>query len=326
MSGPPWGAWTGRRTYTFPMVRRLALVLGREAAEDRRLAEAVRALEGRGFELERRVISDDAPAEALARAAAEAGREAVVACGGDGTLHEVARGVLAAGAPCAVGVVPFGTGNDFAGAAGVPDAPAEALELVAARDPVPIDVGVCDGRAFVNVASGGFPAQITSEVDSGVKSLLGRFSYALTGLARVTGERSGEPVRLRWPDGDWEGPLFGFAVGNGRRAGGGFQVCPRALLDDGLLDVLLLPEAPDRSLLELFLDHRRLVADAEADVLRYLQVPWLELESRASSRLQVNLDGEPVQGDRFRFEVRPRALPFHLPDRAPLSQRGVSGP
>src|SRR5439155_12833525 len=165
---------------------------------------------------------------------------------GDGTLQEVVQGVARAGLParCAVGVVPLGTANDFAAGVDIPRGdPLAALDLIATTAPTPIDLGRVGDRCFLNVASGGFVTGVTAATPEGMKRLLGGVAYLLTGLVSW-GSIEAKPVWLRGPDLAWDGNLYVLAVGNGRRAGGGFRVCDRARLDDGLFDVLVVSEMP----------------------------------------------------------------------------------
>ncbi len=112
------------------------------------------------------------------------------------------------------------------------------------------------------------------------------------------------------------GPLL---PGNGRQAGGGVPLCPNALIDDGLLDLTILPELDRKARGEAF---SRLVREGAAAIpvqLATAQSPWIEVES--ADDLNINLDGEPVLVKRFRVECRPRALPVRLGESAPFSRR-----
>src|SRR5690606_38700939 len=117
-------------------------------------------------ELERDAVVTQGPhdAERLAQEAADKGYEAVVAVGGDGTLHEVLNGALQSRRTPAVGVIPAGTGNDFARSATLPRDPERAYQVCRLGRAEPIDVGLVNGRAFINVAGFGFDAAVAEEV------------------------------------------------------------------------------------------------------------------------------------------------------------------
>ena len=105
---------------------------------------------------------------------------------------------------------------------------------------MPIDVGEVNGRYFVNVASGGFGAEITATTPRDLKAALGGIAYSIVGLARIW-ELKPYHGTYTGPDGVTEnGTMIFMAVGNNRFAGGGFEVAPRADLQDGLLDVAVL--------------------------------------------------------------------------------------
>jgi lipid kinase YegS len=303
------------------MPRRLHLVVHAKVAADTRLMAAVEAVRGRGHEVVEQLTESPGSAARLAEAAALAGADAIVAAGGDGTLHEVLQGVAAAGLPakCGVGVVPLGTANDFAAGAGIPiDDPVAALDLVAAAEPTPIDLGRVGDRYFLNVASGGFVSEVTTATPEAMKKLLGGVAYLLTGLVSW-GSIEARPVRLRGPGLDWDGKLYVLAVGNGRQAGGGFRLCDGARLDDGLFDVVVIAEAPFDEALGILADLLAGSRPPSSDHVHHYRLPWLEVE--AADGMTFNLDGEPHSGQFFRFDVLPRHLRFFLPSTAPLVGR-----
>ena len=299
---------------------RIRIILHGKAAAVDAIRDAVLAHRHAGHTVEVRVTWEAGDTIRMAQEAVRDGVGAIVAGGGDGTLSEVVDGLLleeeGRRPRRGVGVLPYGTANDFAAACGIPrDDPLAALGLVTGGRPRWIDVGRLGDRAFVNVATAGFGATITNETPEDLKRLLGGAAYLLTGLTRF-GAIGAEHGRLAAPDFDWEGSFYGLAVGNGRLAGGGFAVCPDALLNDGLLDVALLPEVPVGDLLRVLGGFLGDDPDAVRDGVVYLRTPWLEVT--APGGLHVNLDGEPIDGTAFRFEAMPRLLPMFLPPTAPL--------
>jgi lipid kinase YegS len=307
------------------MARTVRVIAHGKAAADELLRAAVLAVRERGHSVGVRVTWEAGDAARFAREAVRDGVETVVAAGGDGTLHDVLQGLVADGPQrrTALGVIPMGTANDFASAAGLPAGdPVGALEFIAGGRPTLIDVGRVNGRYFVNVASGGFVTEVTASTSDEMKTVLGGAAYLLKGLFSV-GSIQARPARLNAPAWEWEGNLYVLAVGNGRQAGGGFKLFERAALDDGLLDVLLIPEVPLDQLLGLFTLVTSGSLPEDHPHLTYRQVPRLAVE--APDGMRFNLDGEPYQGTSFRFEVVPRAVPFHLPAGAPLAD-GQSAP
>lgn len=304
--------------------RSIWVVANERAIADPLLGEAVDALVERGHRIEVRQIEGAGAAPRLAAEGVAAGFESIVAAGGDGTLNEVVNGVAQSGkwAECAVGVLPFGTANDFATACRIPlNEPLVALSLIAEGPIRPIDVGRVNQTLFINVASAGACAEITTETNPDAKKLLGGFAYFLTGLASVT-NLCAKSVTVRAPGFEWSGAALAITVANGRQAGGGFRVAPNAVLDDGLLEGMIIPEVPLDQFLALIGDFSRLDQEADFSHLQQFRGPWVEIE--APDGLQVNADGEPLSGTRFRFETTETRLRFHLPPIAPLSDGGRS--
>ncbi|RBG54853.1 lipid kinase YegS, partial [Xanthomonas oryzae pv. oryzae] len=132
----------------------------------------------------------------------------------------------------------------FATAANVPITPLDALTLIAERVAQPVDLLRIDAehgpRWCANVASGGFGTQVTVETDEGLKKMLGGLAYLITGMSRL-GRIDPIGARFNGPDFSWEGEFIALGLGNGRQAGGGQALCPEAVIDDGLLDVTIVP-------------------------------------------------------------------------------------
>lgn len=298
--------------------RHLALVLHGKAAGRPEVRAAVEAVRADGHKVDVRVTWEAGDAVRLANAAAAEGVDTVVAGGGDGTLNEVVSGVVDGSGPpgCSLGLIPLGTANDFAHCCQIPiDDPTAALRLAVETEARPMDLATISGRVVVNLASGGFGARVTVETPPDMKKTLGKLSYLLTGATRFN-EFGAEEGSLRGPDFEWQGRIVALAVGNGRQAGGGIQLCPEAMLDDGLLDVAVLPEIPKEKQNEKFkVLVKEGLAAVEREVVR-ARLPWVEIDAPAG--LHVNLDGEPVHEKHFRFEARKGWLKFHLPAGAPV--------
>jgi YegS/Rv2252/BmrU family lipid kinase len=181
--------------------------------------------------------------------------------------------------------------------------------LCATGAPRKIDIGVCNGRPFVNVASGGFGAEVTATTPPKMKQALGGAAYSLMGL--ITALKL-TPYRgtLTTPEGTVAGELLLLAVCNGRQAGGGYVVGPQARLDDGLLDVLIVPNVSVDAWGQVLHDLLNR-GQQPGERVHYLQVPKLEIT--AERPLYINLDGEPLLDAHFEFRVLPKRLSAVLP-------------
>ncbi len=298
------------------------LILNGKSAGDDDLRAAVQTLRESGIALEVRVTWEDGDAERYVAEAIADGVDTVIAAGGDGTLSEVAttlahRDATADALP-SLGLVPLGTANDFATAAGIPDGPLAALQLVREVAAAPLDLlrDADDGIHWcANLASGGFGTEVTVETDEGLKKMLGGLAYLITGIARL-GRIDALQARLRGPDFAWEGDLIALGIGNGRQAGGGQALCPDALVDDGQLDLTIVPDLSGdvaATVGTLIKEGKHAALDRVATRIR---LPWVELAS--DEPLTLNLDGEPVASRRFRVDCVAGRVRMHLPLACPL--------
>ena len=192
-------------------------------------------------------------AAALARAAAQRGVRLVVAVGGDGTLHEVANGVLGTGAT--VGLIPFGTGNDFARALGLYGSLETACTALTAGVVRHIDMGVIEGagtggpRHFLVLTGTGYDAHTARTVNEGVRHLSGPLAYVWGAILTL---RTFEPFALTLtldddPPRHVKAMFASFA--NAETTGGGMKIAPGAVVDDGCLDICLVEAVSKPTLL-----------------------------------------------------------------------------
>lgn len=302
---------------------RWRLILNGKSAGDDAVRAAVTAMRDAGVALDVRVTWEGGDAERYVAEAVADGVDTLVAGGGDGTLSEVAAALAhhdaTADALPSLGLLPLGTANDFATAAGLPDTPGAALALIRERAPQAIDL-LCvdaggDAHWIANLASGGFGTQVTVETHPGLKKVLGGLAYVITGLSRI-GRIEPLHARLHGPDFAWEGDFIALGIGNGRQAGGGQALCPDARIDDGLLDVTVIPELEGELAATL---GAVVTAGKEATLDRVAtrtQLPWIGID--ADRPLTLNLDGEPVTSTRFRIDCIAGRVRMHLPAGCPL--------
>ena len=302
------------------MPRRTLLILNprsRNGATGRRADSLVRRLrEGLGpLEVERTRGPRDA--ERIAREAVRAGWERLIVAGGDGTLSEVATGLLASGLGgyAAIGALPLGTGGDFLRTLGVPRDLEHAIACLREGKPRPIDAGRASfvdasGRPasahFVNVASFGVSGRVVELVSRHPRRLGGRPSFLLGALRAIARHRS-EAVSLR-VDGELvqDGPLVLAAAANGRYFGAGMQIAPEARTDDGLFDVVAVRGMGRAQLLRrLPLIYRG--AHLRDPAVRVWRGRIVEALPRGAP-VPLELDGEPLGRLPARLEMLPAAL------------------
>ena len=242
----------------------------------RREREMRAALDAAGLTYELRCTSRPGEATEFASVACDtdAGHlqewDAIVAAGGDGTVSEVLNGLLTAadGGPTApFGILPIGTGNDFADMSGIPRDLAAAARLIAsgvtrqvdaARIEIESDISPCLSAApasgrfvryFANNAGVGMEPLVTIEA-ARIRWLAGVARYGLA-LCKALWKLRAWRMRVAWDDGAYEGPALLASVCNSPRNGGMFPIAPAAEMDDGLLDLVLVPEVPKRTVAAL---------------------------------------------------------------------------
>lgn len=215
---------------------------GRSSRWAPRLAAALRV---QGNEVLLSFTEGSSSAETWAREAADEGFDAVVACGGDGTVHQTINGLMkgsSSNQPPLFGLLPMGRCNDFALALGIPrHNPRQAIDVVLAGSRRTLDLGCAGGRYFSIVSSLGFDAEVSAYVDEGRHPgfLKGNIAYLYAALVKLFRYRDVR-VTLKGDFGEYQGPIFLAATGNAPYYGGGMKVLPQADMADGWLDLCLV--------------------------------------------------------------------------------------
>ncbi len=299
------------------------LILNGKAAQLPAVREAVAACREAGAELKVTVTWEAGDAARMAERAGRDGARRVIVGGGDGTVNEAVNGLmrLPADARPGLGLLPLGSANDLAGALGLSLEPMAALQAALSLPLRAVDVPRLDGQHFLNMATVGFGAEITSSTPKSLKRLLGGGAYSLIGALKAWQYRP-YPARLRWADGERRASLFLLALGNGTRSGGGQRLTPEARIDDGLLDVLLLRDFA--SLCDMPTMRRELQRrPREGTFVETFRTPWLSVV--ADTELPLTLDGEPRHRRAFRVEMEPGALGLAVAEDCPLLTRAAAG-
>lgn len=231
------------------------------AAAARRRRRLVNALAASELDYVIRLTERRRHAEELSRNAAEEGCS-VVAVGGDGTVHEVASGIITSGRHSPLAVVPVGTGNDFTKMLVPPENPESVPGILRDARVEAVDYGVIDWDGpdgsghgyFINIGGTGFDAKVAASA-ADFKYLAGTPRYVAAVLktlrrwkaphGRVVVQEAERDVYT------FDGDLFLALVGNGRCSGGGFYLTPDASIVDGRLDGCVIRDAPVRRLLTL---------------------------------------------------------------------------
>jgi diacylglycerol kinase family enzyme len=244
----------------------------------------------------------------LARDAVAAGCDVVLAVGGDGTANEAAWGLL--GSDAALGLVPVGSGNGLARTLRIPLDPRRALRELERAVARRMDVGFANERPFLNVAGAGFDAAVGAAFHDRAQggARRGVLGYVWAGLGIALGYRA----TLQQQEGaETARRALLFTFSNGPQYGGGAVIAPGARLDDGLLDVVRIEDAPR---LPLLLQAPRLFLGGIERLAAYSRRAVASFVLTAGEPFPYHRDGEPEPPAR-RLDVRlePKALRILVP-------------
>ena len=209
----------------------------------------LQALSQSGLDFEIKLTERRGHATELAEEAARAGVDVIVAAGGDGTVHETANGILKAAeglegvATATLGVLPIGSGNDFAWGMGMDKGLDDAMNRLRRGHTRTIDVGYIETdteppRYFLNIVGAGFDADVNVEAHK-IKRLRGFAIYLVAVLKTLFVHYRTPHVTIRYDDEVLTFPLFMTLIANGPRLGGGFLAAPHASQDDGIFDLCI---------------------------------------------------------------------------------------
>jgi diacylglycerol kinase (ATP) len=249
-------------------------------------------------------------AEKFARAAIRNRYNYIVAAGGDGTLNEVVNGIARCAENICLGVVPLGTGNDFARALGLPAALEDNIDILLSQKSRSIDlVRVKSDRTrfFVNVSAGGFSGLVDEKLTLEIKHTWGPLAYVL-GAATALPNLHAYRTQVVFDGGkSLSMDLYNVVIGNGRFVAGGLPIAPDADLSDGLLDVILIPR---RSVPEMALLAAEIVLGKHlsSNAIIFRRAKTIAVRSRPG--MWFNVDGELVGNAPAVFQIMPRAINF----------------
>lgn len=177
----------------------------------------------------------------------------IVACGGDGTVNEVATGIALSENKLPVAILSSGTVNDFANHMNIPKNIDDFFDMIKREEIVNVDLGKVDEEYFVNVAAGGLFANVGYLVNSEMKAILGRMAYYFEGFRELTSENL-EPIKLSFKSEEYTEvtETLIFLISNSSSIGGFKKLAPNADVLDGLLDVLIIKKSNVADIANIF--------------------------------------------------------------------------
>ena len=214
---------------------------GRELFK-RHLPEVLEKLEIAGYEASCHATTGAGDATRAAITAVERKYDIVIAVGGDGTLNEVVAGISQCENRPKLGLIPMGTTNDFARAVHIPRKIDEAIDIIIKGDTIPVDVGLMNNeKYFINIAAGGRLTELTYEVTSKMKTILGPVAYYVKGIEMIPSIKATH-MRFEVDDEVFEGNKMMFLCALTNSVGGFERIAPDASINDGYFTVMILDE------------------------------------------------------------------------------------
>jgi len=257
-----------------------------------------------------RFTEGEGDAARLASAAVAEGFELVIAAGGDGTLNEVINGLAEKADQVEVGLIPLGTGNDFARMLNLPGTVEETIEVLREGHVRPVDLVRATSeqtRYFINVSAGGFSGDVNEKMTPEIKQSWGPLAYLRCAAEALPEMRAYSTVITLDDVAPLALDLYNAVIANGRYVAGGTLIAPEAVIDDGLLDIVLIPQSSAGNI-ALVAAQIALGTHLTSEGVVYRRAAKVTVTSTPG--MYFNVDGELIGNEPATFEVLPRALRF----------------
>lgn len=276
-------------------------------------ADEVRELIAERPQWELRETTRPGEAAAIAREAARSGEPLIVAAGGDGAVSEALQGLAGDLDRVELGILPAGTGNDFARTTGIPADLGAALRVIELGSTRRVDVVRCSAagetRLLINAATGGLSVTVENEIDEASKRRWGRLAYLIAGL-RCMRDIPSYDVHVTSDDGEWSVRTSGLVVANGQYAGG-LKLAPEADESDHLLDLVIVTAETISERAQLA---ARFAVDAHLESEGVLFRRGRRFRIDSDPPMPFHADGESVGTSPLELELLPGALRLVVPE------------
>ena len=291
-------------------MKRIHIIYNPQAGKNHRLDELALALLMRGmavsiFPTEQK---GDAEAEAKQRCQAQ-DMDALISFGGDGTLNEVVNGVMQCSKRIPVAVFSAGTVNDFANFLEIPKEPEEFADMLASWEIHPTDVGRINDRYFINVFSCGVVSTVAHKTDRQLKAVLGSLAYYLEGMREIaTQGLAGRQIYLKSERYLYNGEYYLCLISNSSSIGGFTKMAPKASVNDGRLNCLMIKKAPMAEILDII---TKLLAGKHItnEYVVYFETKKIRVETED----ELDVDGELFPSGPIDIEVIPGSFDMIYP-------------
>lgn len=288
----------------------------------RSVGDILNILERAGYEASAfQTTAEEFSAAKEARRAAKDGFDLIVAAGGDGTINEVVNGIAPLKHRPKMGIIPAGTTNDYARALKIPrEDPLDAAKVILKGQTVKMDIGKANDKYFMNIAGGGLLTELTYDVPSDFKSVLGYLAYVVKGAEMLPRIRPID-MHIEFDDGEYDGKASMFLLGLTNSIGGFEQIAPDASLDDGNFALIVVKSSNPVEIIKLMgmvLNGGRHVNDPG---IIYTKTHKVIAKSKHGEQMKINLDGEyggdaPMTFVNLRQHIEMFANVDEIPDKA----------
>ncbi|MCL6571309.1 MAG: diacylglycerol kinase [Bacillus sp. (in: Bacteria)] len=260
---------------------------GREILK-KNLSDILQKLEIAGYEASCHATTGEGDATNAARIAVEREYDIVIAAGGDGTINEVVNGLAEQEYRPKLGIIPSGTTNDFARALQIPRDIGAAVDIITKGELIPVDIGRFNDKYFINIAGGGRITEITYDVPSKLKTMLGQLAYYLKGIEMIPSIKATD-VRIEYDGKLFEGEVMLFLVGLTNSIGGFEKIAPDSSINDGLFSLLILKKTNLAEFVRISTLALRGEHINDPNII-YTQANRIKVHS--NEKVMVNIDGE----------------------------------
>ncbi|MDY0395646.1 diacylglycerol kinase [Virgibacillus halophilus] len=260
---------------------------GREAFR-KELPVVLEKFEIAGYETSTHATTGEGDASDAARKAIDRGYDLIVAAGGDGTINEVINGMAEQDGRPKLGIIPVGTTNDFARALSIPKGIQNAVDIILEDKSMPLDIGKVNDHYFMNIAGGGKLTELTYEVPSKLKTMIGQLAYYIKGIEMLPFIK---PTHTRVElDGELiDEDIMMFLVSNTNSVGGFEKLAPDAKMNDGYFDVLILRKS---NLAEFIRLATLALRGTHLDDPLIIYQKARHIKVTPEDKMQLNIDGE----------------------------------
>tara|TARA_B100001059_G_C17811017_1_gene572252 strand:+ start:394 stop:1293 length:900 start_codon:yes stop_codon:yes gene_type:complete len=234
----------------------------------------------------------------------EKGATRIIVAGGDGSIHEAVNGILKSNNKVMLGIVPIGTGNDFAKSNNISldwehTTKSLSQRIVEKKMLRVIDIGKCNDRFFINSFGCGFDVKVALAANS-IKLPIGKFIYLLAFIKALFKGTKGPDLEIQSNEFSWKGPVTFASINNSSWVGGMFNIAPMADNTDGMLDVLIAKPMTRLEVVLMVPKFLNKTHDGSKQII-HKSITYLSLNSKKNIYCQ--LDGE-IQALQKRFEIQ----------------------